>query len=293
LEQTVTSPAQRNPIGAHVPVAGGLVTGALGYADAIGAETVQVFVTNPRGWATPEGDPDADAAFAAACAERGTRAFVHATYLINVGSPNQDTVANSVAVLRHTLRRAAEIGAEGVVVHTGSAVTTTSGSYDRALRQVRERLRPLLDGDGPPLLLEPTAGQGRSLCSTVDDLERYLDLLDRHPRVGICLDTCHAFAAGHDLAAPGGGTATLDRLVEVAGAGRLRLVHANDSKDGVGSAHDRHENIGAGRIGADAFGELLAHPSLRGVPLVIETPGPRAAHAADIARLKKLRESAV
>ncbi|MCK7622145.1 deoxyribonuclease IV [Streptomyces sp. RS10V-4] len=281
----------RNPVGSHVPVAGGLARTGLAYAEQIGCEAVQVFVANPRGWATPPGSPEQDAAFRERCAAAGIPAYVHAPYLINFGSHTEATVEKSVASLRHSLRRGREIGALGVVVHTGSA--TGGRARETALAQVRERLRPLLDelthDDDPWLLLEPTAGQGASLCALAEDLGPYFDALDRHPRLGVCLDTCHAFAAGHDLAAPGGTKALLDELVEVTGEGRLKLIHANDSKDVVGAHKDRHAPIGAGHIGAEPFAELFAHPATSGVPLVIETPGGPEGHAADVARLKGLR----
>ncbi|MDN3358436.1 deoxyribonuclease IV [Actinomadura sp. DC4] len=282
----------RSPVGAHVPVAGGLATGGLRYAALIGAEAVQVFVSNPRGWAMAAGKGDEDKRLRAHSEDTGMPVFVHSPYLINFGSPNQQTVASSVASVRHSLLRGAAIGARGVVVHTGSAV---SQPRENAVRQLREHLLPLLDeipGDGPDLLLEPMAGQGAMLCATVEDLGPYLDTLDRHPRVGICLDTCHAFAAGHDLAAPGGVADTLDRLAATVGEGRLKLIHANDSKDACGSAKDRHENIGAGLIGAEPFAELFRHPVSRGVPLVIETPGRSPdPHRADVETLKALRDA--
>ncbi|MEV6315104.1 deoxyribonuclease IV [Streptomyces sp. NPDC051776] len=285
------TPSLRNPVGSHVPVAGGLASTGLAYAREIGAETVQVFVANPRGWATPAGSPRQDEAFRTACAEEGVPAYVHAPYLINFGSHTESTAGLSVASLRHSLRRGRDIGALGVVVHTGSA--TGGRARTTALAQVRELMLPLLDelthDEDPWLLLEPTAGQGSSLCSLVADLGPYFEALERHPRVGVCLDTCHAFAAGHDLAAPGGVKALLDELVDTIGPGRLRLIHANDSKDVAGAHKDRHENIGSGRIGADAFGGLFGHPATEGVPLVIETPGGKSGHAADVARLKELR----
>ncbi|WKX74178.1 deoxyribonuclease IV [Streptomyces sp. XD-27] len=281
-------------MGSHVPVAArGLAGTGLSYAADIGAETVQVFVANPRGWATPPGSPAQDEEFRARCAERSIPAYIHAPYLINFGSHTPATADSSGVSLRHSLRRGRAIGALGVVVHTGSA----TGGRDRAtaLTQVRSLLLPLLDeldhDDDPWLLLEPTAGQGASLCSLVADLGPYFDALDRHPRLGVCLDTCHAFAAGHDLAAPGGMKQTLDELVSVVGEGRLKLIHANDSKDVAGARKDRHENIGAGHIGAEPFRELFRHPATAGVPLVIETPGPKEQYAADVARLKELRDA--
>ena len=284
----------RNPVGTHVKVGKGLVKGALATADEIGAETLQVFVGNPRGWALSAGDPIADAAFRSLNEASGRRVFVHTPYLVNLASPTPATFERSVASVAHNLVRAAQLGAEGVVVHTGSSVS--EGSLEAAWRQVRAGLLPVLErldrpGDGVPwLLLEPTAGQGRSLCAGVDDLGTYLDVLDHHPAVGVCLDTCHVFAAGAPLDEVGGATATLDRLVEVAGEGRLRLVHANDSMDVRGAFKDRHQKIGDGYIGVGAFEELFAHPATAGVPFMLETPGSWDVGDPQIALLQKLRD---
>ncbi len=275
------------PIGAHVPVSGGLATAGLRYAAKVGAEAIQVFVSNPRRWALTDGNPAEDAAFTR---EADLPVFVHASYLVNLGSPDTQTSARSAESLRHALRRGAEIGARGVVVHTGSAV---NGDRAAALRQVRETLLPLLDSiedEGPDLLLESMAGKGQMLCAAVTDFAAYLQALGRHPRVGICLDTCHVFAAGHDLGGPGGVPQLLEALGSAAGPGRLKLVHANDSRDPCGSRRDRHEHIGAGHIGTQAFRELLHHPLTAGVPFVVETPGPAEPHARDIALLKELRK---
>jgi deoxyribonuclease-4 len=282
----------RNPVGTHVKVGKGLVKGALAHAEQAGAETIQVFAGNPRGWAHSAGDAVQDAAFRDTCARTGMRVFIHTPYLVNLGSPTASTYERSVASVAHNLVRAAEIGAEGVVVHTGSCVD--AGTVEAAMRQVREGLLPILETlgeDGPWLLLEPTAGQGRSLCAGVDDLEAYLAALDQHPRAGICLDTCHVFAAGAPLDEPGGTTATVDRLVEIGGPGRLRLVHANDSMDVRGAFKDRHQKIGEGHIGLAAFEELFAHPATEGVPFVLETPGSRDADDPQIPLLKKLRDA--
>ncbi|GGZ54125.1 putative endonuclease 4 [Streptomyces inusitatus] len=281
----------RNPVGGHVPVAGGLATTGLGYAHDLKAESLQVFVANPRGWATPAGNPAQDEAFRAGCAEEGLSVYVHAPYLINFGSHSEATAERSVESMRHSLRRGREIGARGVVVHTGSA--TGGRTRAVALAQVRELVLPLLDelthDDDPFLLLESTAGQGASLCSRAEDFGPYFEALDSHPRLGICLDTCHIHAAGHDLSAPRGVKETLDLLVRTVGEGRLKLIHANDSKEAAGERKDRHANIGAGHIGAEPFGELMRHPATEGVPLIIETPGGPEGHAADVARLKTLR----
>ncbi|WP_110205118.1 deoxyribonuclease IV [Nocardioides daejeonensis] len=290
------SPAHRNPIGTHLPVGKGLASGALTDALAMGCETLQVFVGNPRGWALSPGKPDQDAAFRERSAELGVRSFIHAPYLVNLGSPTEKTYLNSVSVVAHNLRRATEIGAEGVVVHTGSYVDPEGGPerLAAAMRQVHDGLVPILEalGDAPEapwLLIEPTAGQGRSLCAGIDDLAAYLEALEHHPRVGICLDTCHVFAAGEPLDEAGGASRAVDRITEVAGAGRLRLIHANDSKDVRGANLDRHEQIGAGHIGTQAFAELFTHPGTTGVPFILETPGSREPGNADLALLKELR----
>lgn len=279
-----------SPVGAHVPAAKGLARGGLPYAERVGAETVQVFLSNPRGWAPSPGDPAQDAAFVRHTRAYGVPVFAHAPYLVNVGSPSRATRDLSVATVQRTLHRAHAIGARGVVVHTGSAVV--AARREKALAQVREGLLPLLDeipDGGPDLLLEPTAGGGAPLCARVEDLEEYLAALDGHPRVGVCLDTCHAFAAGHDLTAERGARRMLAALVRAAGKGRLRLVHANDSKDAAGSFRDRHDNVGEGTIGPAPFADLLAHPAVRGVPVVVETPGGVDGHGRDVALLKSLR----
>src|SRR3712207_6041324 len=178
---------QRNPVGTHIKVGRGLVEEVLPKAARIGAEVLQIFTGNPRGWAPAKPDPRKDEAFRDGCRAAGIRVFVHAPYLVNVGSPTPLTYERSVAAVAHNLMRAAQTGAEGVVVHTGSCVG--EGGYDAAMRQVREGLLPVLDALGdsseaPFLLLEPTAGQGRSLCATVEDHAAYLDALDHHPSVG-------------------------------------------------------------------------------------------------------------
>ncbi|GAA4581032.1 deoxyribonuclease IV [Micromonospora coerulea] len=279
------------PIGSHTPTSGGLAKATLPYVDAAGSEVVQVYVSNSRGWALPAGDPAQDVLFRDGCAERGVPVYIHASLLVNLGSPTPATVERSAQTLAHALRRGAAIGARGVVFHAGSAVD--AGHAEAAMRQVREALLPLLDEaaatGGPLLLVEPSAGGGRSLASRVEQLGPYLDAVDRHPGLGVCFDTCHAWAAGHDLAAEGGMTATLDTLVATVGPGRLMLVHANDSKDLCGSTRDRHENIGKGTIGEPAFAELMRHPATAGVPIVVETPTEKhEGHAADIATLKRL-----
>jgi deoxyribonuclease-4 len=212
--------------------------------------------------------------------------------LCNFASPTELTRERSAAAVRHSLVRGGRIGAAGVVVHAGSAVD--AGHRDVALKVMRELVLPLLDepgaDDSPQLLIEPTAGGGQPLAATVSDLEPLFEALEWHPRLGVCFDTCHAFAAGHDVAGPGGMRRTLSALVRAVGRDRLRLVHANDSKDPLGSGRDRHTNIGTGLIGVEPFGELFQHPAMRGVPVVVETPGDVAAHLKDLAKLRVLRD---
>jgi len=279
------SSRRKGRVGAHLK--GGLTKG-LAWADEVGAEVGQIFAGNPRGWRATPGDPRQDERFRDGCAERGMPVFVHTPYLVNPGSPDRATLDRSVATIRHTLARAADIGAEGVVVHAGYA-TVRAADREAALRQVREALLPVLDEapDGVRLLVEPMAGGALALADTVGALAAYLDRLDRHPAVGTCLDTCHLWAAGHDVSSARGMRAVLDEYLAAVGPGRLGLIHANDSRDPCDSRRDRHAPIGAGRIGAEPFAVLFTHRATRGVPMVVETGDE--SHAADIATLKKLR----
>ncbi|MDT4919719.1 MAG: deoxyribonuclease [Pseudonocardiales bacterium] len=269
-------------VGAHVSSAGGLKRCAP-YAATIGAEVVQVFLSSPRGWAVPPDDPAADESFAAGC---GVPVFVHAPYLINFGSPSQATLDRSRAALTYALRRGRAIGARGVVVHAGSAVL--GNSWADGMRQVREHLLPVLDAEphGPRILVEPMAS-GASLASDAASLGGYLDVLGRDERIGVCLDTCHMHAAGHDLSTPESFAAALRAFGRVAGRGAIGLIHVNDSRDPAGSTRDRHEAVGLGTIGRAAFAALFTTPTSRRVPMVVETND--AGHAADIATLKSLR----
>jgi deoxyribonuclease IV len=278
------------PVGAHVSVAGGLLR-ALPRAEAVGAEAIQIFVANPRGWAAPPEDPGGDERFRAACT---IPVFVHAPYLINFGSPSPQTLASSSAALAFTLRRAAAVGAAGVVLHAGSAVL--GNRHGAAMAQVRDHVLPLLDAAGaryagrpagPRLLIEPTAGGGGALAGDAASLGAYLDALGRDPRVGVCLDTCHMHAAGHDLSTPGGFAAALRAFGRAAGRGGIGLVHVNDSRDPTGSRRDRHEALGRGTIGREPFGALFTTAGFGAVPLVVETA--EADQSADIATLKALR----
>ena len=282
--------ATRPRIGAHTPTSGGMAKRSIEYALTTESEAIQVFASNPRGWAMPEANLEADAKFIERCLEHDIESYVHAPFLINLGSPTVGTYENSLASTAYSLKRGRQIGAKGVVIHTGSAVDEKH--LPTAWKQIHEGMSPVLNAltdEDPWLLLEPTAGQGQSLVKKLEDLTQYFDALEWHPKVGVCLDTCHVFAAGHDIATKGGMTATLDLLVELVGIERIQLIHANDSMDVCGALKDRHQNIGQGEIGEKPFAELLAHPAVANAPLILETPGMEPEHGAEVALLKKMR----
>ncbi len=263
-----------HPIGAHVPASGGLAKRALPYAERAGATTMQVFVSNPRGWALAAGIPAQDEAFRAHCHANNVPTFVHATFLVNLGSPTEATVTQSVASLTHAAERARAIGARGVVFHAGSAVASTRRGS--AMGQLRETLLPILDAlpdDGPDLLVEPTSGGGFALAARLDDLGPYFDAVDHHPRLGVCLDTQHAWAAGMSFETVADADELIDEIDRTVGLDRLACLHLNDSKVVRGAGVDRHDNVGRGAIGRPAFRALLGHPALQGLPAVLEVPG--------------------
>ena len=278
-------------IGAHVPTSGGMAKRSIEYAKTIKAEAIQVFASNPRGWAMPDANPQADDAFRTKAAELDIETYVHAPFLINLGSPTEATYKNSVASTAYSLKRGREIGALGVVIHTGSAVE--EAHVPKAWKQIKKGVMPILEklgDDDPWLLLEPTAGQGQSLVKKLNDLLNYFEALEWHPKVGVCLDTCHVFSAGHDIKSKGGMKSTIDLLVEIAKKERIQLIHANDSMDVLGSLKDRHANLGEGEIGTKPFEELLAHPAVVNAPLILETPGEEPEHGREVALLKKMRD---
>ena len=288
----MASPKSTLPrIGAHTPTSGGMVKRSIEYALTTGAEAIQVFASNPRGWAMPDANIEADKAFRQKAEELDIDVYVHAPFLINLGSPTVGTYENSLASTGYSLKRAKEIGALGTVIHTGSAVDEKH--VQTAWKQINKGMMPILSKlkeEDPWLLLEPTAGQGQSLVKKLDDLTKYFDALEWHPKVGVCLDTCHVFAAGHDISVKGGMTQTLDLLVSIVGIERIKLIHTNDSMDVCGALKDRHQNLGEGEIGLKPFEELIGHPAVANAPLILETPGQEPEHGAEIALLKKMRE---
>ena len=280
-------------IGAHVSVAGGLGR-APGNARAVGCESLQVFVSNARGWAPPPVDPAGDERFRGDLAAAGLGPlFVHAPYLVNFASASPVTRERSREVVAATLAKAAAIGAAGVVVHAGAALAS---GREAGLASTRETLLPLADAipalgppaAGPDLVLELTAGTRGSLASRFDEMAELLAACDHHPRLKVCMDTCHAQAAGYGLGAPAGAGKALDELFATLGD-RVVLVHANDSRDPVGAGRDRHCPIGTGTIGDRGFAAILAHPGLAALPVITETTGDPDQMATDLTRLKRLR----
>ena len=276
-------------IGAHVSVAGGLAK-AVGNASDAGCESLQVFVSNARGWAPPPVDPAGDERFRADLDEAGLGPlFVHAPYLVNFASATPLTRERSREVVAATLAKAASIGAAGVVVHAGQALASGRAA---GLATTRETLLPLADTiaglDAPDLVLELTAGPGEPWRHRFEEMAELLAACDHHPRLKVCMDTCHAQAAGYDLTDPIGVTKTLDELFATLGD-RVVLVHANDSRDPVGAGRDRHCPIGTGTIGDQGFTAILAHPALATLPIITETTGDPAQMATDLARLHNLR----
>lgn len=260
------------PIGAHVSASGGLAS-AVARARAIGAECFQVFLCAPQQWREPRHPHEQVEQFGRLAREHGLGPnFAHAIYLINLASDDPGIRDRSIASLRACADWAVRCGLAGVVVHVGSGRQQPS---IEAERNVVAALGQVLDGAGPDarILLENAAGSGGTLGATFTQLGALMDALGRDPRLGVCLDTAHAFAAGYDLRAEDGIARALDELAEHVSFDRLWAIHANDSRAGLGSAVDRHENIGHGLLGEEAFRRLLAQPVLADLPWLLEVPG--------------------
>lgn len=258
------------PLGAHVSTAGGLST-AVGRAQAIGAECIQVFLCAPQQWKEPNHAVEEIQRFTdLACGAGIGPNFAHAIYLINLASADETIRARSVQALRACADWGGRCGLEGVVVHIGSA---KGQSLEDAENGLVRALAEVFDSDGGArVLLENSAGSGETLGSRLEQVGWILRE-GADERLGVCLDTAHAFASGYDLRTPDGVAELLDDFDRHIGLDRLGLVHANDSKAPLGSARDRHENIGQGELGEHAFELLLAEPALTKVPWVLEVPG--------------------
>ena len=277
-------------VGAHVSIAGG-TPNAPGRALEIGARVIQMFTKQANRWAERDVDDEEAAAFRAARAAANiTHAASHDSYLINLATPDDFLFQRSLESFTKEIRRNEALGLDFAVTHPGNA---TDGDADRGLRRNAAAISSALDAvpGRVRVLLEGTAGSGTALGSTFHELGELIQRIgDRHPdRIGICLDTCHLWAAGHDLHALDDVLEDLERLV---GLHHLRFLHLNDSMTPFGSHRDRHAGIGEGTIGEEAFAAIMRHPHLRAVPKVIETPkgdDPVTADRANLARLRSYR----
>jgi len=258
-------------VGCHIQISGGLRK-AVERAVERGCQTMQVFVSNPRGWKQSDMLPADIDDFREGCREAGLDpVFVHTIYLINVASPEETVWERSLHALLMNMEAAARLGSAAVVTHLGShGGAGEDEGIRRVVKAVREALRR--GPAGVPLLLETTAGSGNSVGHRFEQLGAIVRAFPGEERLGICLDTCHVFAAGYEVRTQKGLRATLRELDREVGLDRLRLVHANDSKGDLGSQVDRHEHIGEGRIGMEGFSILVRNPVLRRLPWILETP---------------------
>ena len=278
-------------IGAHVSTAGGL-SKAVGRGLEIGCEAIQIFGSSPQGWAFKPVPGDEVENFRQSMAEADIGpAFLHAIYLINLGTPKEDVLEKGVQSLIDYMGLASDIGAAGVIVHPGSH--GGGAGYDAIFPQVVASLKHVLDNspEGPRLALENMAGMGQHIGAKFEDLGRILKAIDS-PRLRVCLDTQHCFAAGYDMATKQGIEAMIAEFDQDVGVSNLLAVHANDSKRPRGSGVDRHDNIGDGFIGEEGFAAIMGNPAFQDVPFLLEVPGfeGKGPDRQNIDILKKIRQ---
>ena len=259
-------------IGAHVSTAGGLVR-AVERAEALGAQAMQIFNQSPRMW-RPTRYSEADfAAFRERFATSPVKSVhIHAVYLINLASDDAEVRRKSLVSLTHALSVGDAIGAAGVVVHPGSGKGQAPGPTFKKLGKAIEAA--LAATDSCPLLLENTAGAGFTIGRTFEELARIVDLSGGGARIGVCLDSCHLLASGYEVRDPSSMKAVVDEYDSVVGLDRLRALHLNDSQVALGSNVDRHANLGDGELGEDGIRAFLGERRFRGLPVLIEVPGP-------------------
>lgn len=259
-------------VGVQTSIAGG-VENAAREAHRLGCDTFQMFSANPRGWKTLEPTPESCERFREARTRfRQSPVVVHGNYLINLASADSRIRALSIAAFRREIGRAVALGADYLVMHPGSAKGATIA---RALKTFAESLRRAVRGmhlDGLTILIENTAGQGQTLGRTFEEVAEVLAGAGSDIPVGVCVDTAHCFAAGYAIHTREGLEETLRQLGSTVGLASVRVIHANDSKTAFGSHVDRHQHIGKGHIGVEAFGRIVRHPKLKDVPFICETP---------------------
>ena len=259
-------------LGAHESISGGLHK-AFDRARSVGCDAVQIFVKSNRSWAVKpltEGDV---ARFKAKAEESGIRPVVgHTSYLLNLGTPDEALWAKSRDMLIVELERCEALGMPYLVLHPGSHVGTGEEAGLARVAQGLGEVHAATPGFCTRVLLETTAGQGSSLGHCFEHLAWLLENAPEGERLGVCLDTCHVFAAGYELRTPAGYAATMETFDQVIGLERLKVMHLNDSKGDLGSRKDRHEHIGKGHIGLEGFRHVLNDPRLAGLPGLLETP---------------------
>src|SRR2546422_705299 len=280
-------------IGAHLSSAGGLDK-AVDRAEAVGAESLQVFTQSPRAWRPTNHDPATFDRFRERRAEIGLHeVFCHALYLCNFAAPDDAVYEKSVAALRNTMEVARAIAADGVVVHVGSHL---GSGFEAGLERVVPAMEQVLElsSDETWLLMENSAGAGGTIGRSVDELATLYQRLDGHPHLGICLDSCHLYVSGIDVTDPAALDALLDEVDRSIGLDRLRALHVNDSAAPLGSNRDRHANIGEGLLG-EKLGVFLGNSRLQGLPAVLEVAGPdnKGPDANEIRKAKELHARAI
>ena len=277
-------------LGAHVSIAGGPPE-AIERAVELGVAACQIFVKNANRWrARPLGRDEVDT-FRRRRREAGLRRVVaHAGYLINLSATDAANRERSIAALADELGRADALGLDGLVVHPGAHLGAGVEAGLRRNARSLDRVLARLPEAATPILLEGTAGQGTVLGHRLEQLAEIVALARAGDRLGLCLDTCHLFAAGYPIHRPEGLDEVLRRVESLFGRERLRCVHVNDSRHSLGSRRDRHANIGQGELGLDAFRSLVNDRRLRDVPLIVETPlgDDGHGHREDLRRLRSL-----
>lgn len=257
--------------GAHVSSSGGIFN-AIGNGEKIEAEAIQIFASPPQTWRQTNHKPEAIEKFRTLHAESDIGAvWIHNIYLANLAAELPEQLEKSIDSVRFSLRIADAIGAEGVVLHTGSH---KGRGMDAVADQVSDALVEILkDAPGTTILaLEDMAGQGGQIGKEFGELGLLLDRV-QSDRLQVCLDTCHAFAAGYDIGNPDAIDIAMTEFDNEIGLERLAVVHANDSKVELGAQRDRHENIGEGHIGTEGFEVISSHPAFQGKAFLLEVPG--------------------
>jgi deoxyribonuclease-4 len=260
-------------IGAHVSAAGGVENAPLN-AREIGATAFALFTKNQRQWVAPPLTARSIALFKERCEECGytpRQVLPHDSYLINLGHPEADALRKSRAAFLDELQRCEKLGLDRLNFHPGSSLRASTD--EECLFRVAMSINYCLEQtQGVCAVIENTAGQGSNLGYSFEQIAYIIDRVEDKSRVGVCIDTCHAFAAGHDLSTPAGCAEVFERFDEVVGFKYLRGVHLNDAKKELGSRVDRHESIGKGMLGINPFKWIVQDPRFDDIPLVLETP---------------------